>query len=320
MTSSEDLLHQLIAKLESFDKAGFQAAVDDATNSMSIPEVFDLLLAPAQRWVGAQWETGVWNVAQEHLATTITQRAVDNLQSDDAHTNGGPVLVTCAEGEWHTLGLSMVSVGLQSQGYKTVSLSGPLPAGQLLPFLHELAPRCVTVSCQMPGNLPGARRMVATALEAGTPAIVGGSGLTAKRANHLGATGYASEIQGLSQVIEAVQPAVKPIEPLTHQRWAGFEWLDMHIHSLAANLAKATQGLTTEAALEGVWMLRALNAALLCDEPRILRDQSVWQANRSSLGDGPPLPGLIRALRTVISPGPPIVVQTVDEAASDLLD
>lgn len=320
MTSSEVLLARLITSLEGFDRDGFRSTIDAATqNGMAIPEVLDLLIGPAQHWVGAQWESGSWNVAQEHLATAITAQCVDSLSADDVATQEGTVLITCAEGEWHTLGLSIVAAGLRSYGYETVTLGGPLPAGQLLPFLHELAPKCVTVSCQMPGNLPGARRMAATAREAGTAAIVGGSGVTKQRARYLGSSGFAAGIQGLGLAVAAVDPKVTPIEELTHERALGFEWVDLHIHSLAAELASTSRNPNTESALEGVWMLRSLNAALLCDEPSILRDQAMWQTRRSKLGGETSMSDMVSALKTVVSAGPSIVGATLDEGTRDVI-
>jgi methanogenic corrinoid protein MtbC1 len=281
---------------------------------MTIPEVLDLLIAPAQHWVGTQWESGAWNVAQEHLATAIAARTVDALPVADSRTSG-PVLITCAEGEWHTLELSMVSVGLQSQGYETVTVGAPLPSGQLVPLLHELAPLCVTVSCQMPGNLPGARRMAATARGAGTPVVMGGSAITKGRAKHLGANAHARDIRDLSQAIESAQRPVEAIEPLTHGRSTGFEWLDLRIPKLAAQLSDPNKNLSTEAVLDGVWMLRCLSAALLCDEPAILKTQADWQQRRSEVAGNPTASDLLRAVLAVVDSGPPIVVETLTEGA-----
>lgn len=310
----------LIDALDRFDSEGFGAHVDQALRSgMTIPEVLDLLVAPAQHWVGSQWESGDWNVAQEHRATAITSRTIDLLDIAAEPTIPGEILVTCAEGEWHTLGLSMVSQGLRSQGYDTVTLGGPIPSGQLLPLLHELAARCVTVTCQMPGNLPGARRMAATARESGTPVVMGGSAVTAERAILLGANAYARDIRDLARAIESVSVPAAPIGPVTHARSEGFEWIDMRMHSLAAGLSVPDKSLSTESVLDGVWMLRCLSAALLCDDPAIVHDEAGWQQRRSAAAGRPPVSAILQAVLTVVDEGPPIVAETLTQGANEYL-
>lgn len=318
MTAVEAARAALIEALDRFDSEGFGAQVDLALRSgMTIPEVLDLLVAPAQHWVGSQWESGVWNVAQEHRATAITSRTINLLDVAAEPTIAGEILVTCAEGEWHTLGLSMVSQGLRSQGYDTVTLGGPIPSGQLLPFLHEMAPPCVTVTCQMPGNLPGARRMAATARESGTPVVMGGSAVTAERAILLGANAYARDVRDLARAIESVSVPAAPIGPVSHARSEGFEWIDMRMHSLAARLSDPDKTLSTESVLDGVWMLRCLSAALLCDDPSIVQTQADWQQRRSAAAGSPDASALVQAIRSVVDDGPAIVAVTLREGAGD---
>lgn len=320
MTDVQNVRAGLIDAITRFSGDDYKLLLDGAlSNGMAIPEVLDLLVAPTQHWVGDQWECGAWNVAQEHRATALTSRTIDLIDLAREPTHPGEILVTSAEGEWHTLGLSMVSLGLRSQGYRTVTLGGPLPSGQLLTFLHEMAPRCITVTCQMLGNLPGARRMAAAARESGSPVVIGGSAVTAERAILLGANAYARDIRDLPRAIESVRVPATPIGPLSHARAEGFEWLDLRLHTLAARLSDPRESLSTEAVLDGVWMLRCLNAALLCDEPVILQDQAAWQQRRSEAAGSPTPSALIRTILAVVEDGPAIVAATLREGVGDYL-
>lgn len=321
MTGIQNRRAGLIDAVTRLNGDDYKGHLDEAVaNGMTIPEVLDLLVAPTQHWVGNQWECGAWNVAQEHRATAIASRTIDLLDLACESAHPGEILVTSSEGEWHTLGLSMVSLGLRSQGYQTVTLGGPLPSGQLLPFLHEMAPRCITVTCQMLGNLPGARRMAAAARESGSPVVMGGSAVTAERAILLGANGYARDIRDLARAIESVTVPATPIGPLGHARSEGFEWLDMRIPTLAARLSDPSKNLSTESVLDGVWMLRCLSAALLCDEPAILQSQADWQQRRSEAAGNPTAAALVQAILEVIEDGPAIVATTLIEGAADYLN
>ena len=167
----------------------------------------------------------------------------------------------------------------------------------------------------MPGNLPGARRMAATARDAGTPVVMGGSAITTGRAKHLGASAHAPGVRELSQAIESIQMPVGPTEPLAHGRATGFEWIDLRMPKLAAQLSDPNQDLSTDAVLDGVWMLRCLSASLLCDEPAILTSQADWQQRRAATAGSPTAGTLLRAVLAVVDSGPPIVAETLTEGA-----
>ena len=70
------------------------------------------VLAPAQVRVGQLWESGRWSVADEHVATSITEGALSALTHAavprrGAHTRH--VAVVCVEGEWHSLPARMAA-------------------------------------------------------------------------------------------------------------------------------------------------------------------------------------------------------------------
>jgi methanogenic corrinoid protein MtbC1 len=92
----------------------------------SVQDLVQGLLGPAQAEVGRRWEANRWSVADEHAATAITDAVLAALAwRIEAAEDQGHVVVTCAEGEWHSLPARMVAEVLRVHGW----LVGDLPWG-----------------------------------------------------------------------------------------------------------------------------------------------------------------------------------------------
>ncbi|MFG2210091.1 B12-binding domain-containing protein [Streptomyces sp. NPDC048638] len=136
------------------------------------------LVTPAQREVGARWASGEWTVAQEHAATHVSERSVAAAATPDAGSAGsaGDVLVTCSDGEWHTLPARILAEVLRLRGFHVRFLGGHVPAAHLASDLHQNGPDVVALSCTLPMRLPLAHRLVQVCRPAEVPVIAGGSG------------------------------------------------------------------------------------------------------------------------------------------------
>jgi len=151
------------------------------------------LLAPAQQRVGELWQTGAWNVAQEHAATNIVDSALSDIE---LHTHvalvQGAIVVACAEGEWHALPARMLAQQLRHRGWSVTFLGASTPATDLARFLDATAPIAVAISCSIPIFLSGAQRSIEAAHACGCPALVGGAGfgIDDRRSRVLGADGW----------------------------------------------------------------------------------------------------------------------------------
>ena len=70
--------------------------------------------------IGRRWETGSLSVIDEHLASGALQRALSAVTTTIPMPRGAPrCLLAAAEGEDHTLGLSLVELCLAEAGWRT---------------------------------------------------------------------------------------------------------------------------------------------------------------------------------------------------------
>lgn len=97
-------------------------------------EVYVDVLLPALREIGRLWHLGQTNVAEEHLVTSTTQRALAILVNTQppAQPNGKTVVAAAVAGDDHEIGLRAVSDAYELSGWRTLFLGRNMPTGDLV--------------------------------------------------------------------------------------------------------------------------------------------------------------------------------------------
>lgn len=142
----------------------------------SVTDVLLEVIGPAQADVGQLWQSTDLSVADEHAATAISEAVVHLLASSPPGAVEGrpPVVLTCADNEWHTIPALLVAAALRESGWKVVYLGASMPGEHLDGFLRANRPLALAVSCSLPLNLPSIRRQVVVAHALGIPVVAGG--------------------------------------------------------------------------------------------------------------------------------------------------
>ena len=146
-------LHAVLDK----DKKSAEALVQSMIEAGSpLVEIYGVLGA-AQVEVGALWERGVITVSDEHLATSVTlgciTMAADKLRKFRREPKGFAVLLP-AEGEFHSVGLRILSELLRNDGWETEIRD----SGSMVSTFNALAARrrvdLFCLSATMSSNAP----------------------------------------------------------------------------------------------------------------------------------------------------------------------
>jgi methanogenic corrinoid protein MtbC1 len=173
------------------------------------------LLAGVQREVGRRWQDQDWSVADEHAATALADLALAAaaLAFPLGQPTRGPVVVTCAEEEWHILPARMFAEQLRAYGWDVVFLGASTPADHLARYLARQPVVAVGVSCTVPVHLPGARRSIAAAHGVGMPVMAGGAGFgtTPARALAVGADAWAATTEEAHRAASAWSDGPPPL-------------------------------------------------------------------------------------------------------------
>ena len=190
-------VHGLLDLIVARDREAVVEAVVDLARAEGLDPVI-ALLAGVQHEVGRRWQGRDWSVADEHAATALSDLALAAaaLAIPSVESTRGEVVVTCVEEEWHVLPARMFAEQLRAYGWDVLFLGASTPADHLAAYLRRHPVVAVGVSCSIPVNLPGARRSIVAAHEAGVPVMAGGAGFgtTPVRAVAVGADAWATSI------------------------------------------------------------------------------------------------------------------------------
>lgn len=115
------------------------------------------VLAPALYEIGDRWERAEISVAQEHLATAITESVMAELAprlTDDRDPPArGRAVVACSDGELHRVGARMVGDFLEADGWDVLFLGALTPPEHLVALVSEQRAAVVAISASLPDRI-----------------------------------------------------------------------------------------------------------------------------------------------------------------------
>lgn len=160
-----------------------QAAV---AAGVTAAEIFDRVLAPAMHRVGDRWERSELTVADEHLATAISNRVLGSVYESLAvamPVSKERVMIAAVEGDQHVMGLRMIADVLEGSGYETIYLGADTPLDALLALVERHRPAVLALGATAPWSAAMLRQTVLAARAADPAlAIVLGGALAVKAA------------------------------------------------------------------------------------------------------------------------------------------
>jgi MerR family transcriptional regulator, light-induced transcriptional regulator len=158
-----------------------RAVVDEArAEGVDIRALYLHIFQPALREVGRLWQENRITVADEHLATAITQALMAQLYGEmflAAGRGQRTLLAACVDAERHEVGLRMVCDLLEMEGWDTTFLGASVPSDSLAAMVRERRPDAVALSVSLASHVPRLTRAIAAlrgALGQETPVIVVG--------------------------------------------------------------------------------------------------------------------------------------------------
>jgi MerR family transcriptional regulator, light-induced transcriptional regulator len=147
-------LHALLTRRTEEARGAVTAALADG---VAIADIYLEILQPALQEVGHRWAIDEINVAEEHVATAVTQRLLDELSARmrAPPRDGRLAIVACTPGELHALGARMVGDFLEADGWEVLQLGASTPAADLAALSDREQPDAVALSSATAGSLPG---------------------------------------------------------------------------------------------------------------------------------------------------------------------
>ena len=144
-------------------------------------DIYLNVLTPCMITIGELWERNQLTVAEEHLATAITDRLISELspsfEDSAANTSVGTALIGSVEGERHILGARMLADLMRRQGWRVLELGADVPGHDWVKLAIRFHADLVAISVNMLENLPSARMLIGElrAADANVFVLVGGA-------------------------------------------------------------------------------------------------------------------------------------------------
>lgn len=136
-----------------------QTALNDGVD---IRDLYLEVFQPAMHEIGLMWERNQITVAQEHLATAITQSVMAHLYGHVFQRTpvGRTLIATCIGGELHELGIRMVADFFEMEGWDVYYLGANMPAEDVVRLAQEQQADLLAISVTLNSHVPHARRMI----------------------------------------------------------------------------------------------------------------------------------------------------------------
>lgn len=153
----------LAAQLAGDRREALRLVIEEAEKHQLAPESLAReVIRPAQREIGRLWLENRISIAQEHMATAISQVVLAHLyqRAEPAPANGKKILVACVQGELHDFPARLVADALDLAGFSVKFLGADVPTDSLLALLENEAPHLLALSVTMSFNVGALRTCV----------------------------------------------------------------------------------------------------------------------------------------------------------------
>lgn len=137
---------------------------------LDMRELYLEVFQPAMYEVGRLWETNQLTVAQEHLATAMTQRVMAQIHAQIfgrptpgrmvVSAMGRTLVAACVSGEQHELGLRMVSDFFEMEGWGVYYLGANVPARDVVRMVTSQKADLLALSVTTVSNLVNAGELI----------------------------------------------------------------------------------------------------------------------------------------------------------------
>ncbi|MEE2885034.1 MAG: cobalamin-dependent protein [Chloroflexota bacterium] len=157
------LRNQYLAALASSDSSLARYTVEQAqVQGIGILRIYLDILVSSQIDIGEMWHEGKINIAQEHLATTITLDIMNKLsiESTPRKPHGYRAIVTPVEGDNHIIGARMMGDFLKMDGWDVDFMGQPTPPQDLVAYFKNRPSDIVALSVTLTKFLPNVRETI----------------------------------------------------------------------------------------------------------------------------------------------------------------
>lgn len=139
-----------------------QLILDSARNKFSVRDIYFYVLEYSLKEVGHLWEMNIIDVSQEHYFSNVTQQIMSQLYPyiNTKEKNGHSCVSLSVNGEFHNIGIRMVTDFLEADGWNTYYLGSDIPTQNVLRALKDRKADMLVISATMSFNLDSVSSLI----------------------------------------------------------------------------------------------------------------------------------------------------------------
>jgi methanogenic corrinoid protein MtbC1 len=151
----------LMEALLDLDEPRATELLNTAYAQHAVSDVLMDIIAPSMETLGELWHAGEIPIAVEHFATHLCRNyLIRSLEIDPTKEAKGQIITACAPGEWHEIGILILTVLLRHRGWWVTYLGANLSLERFSEVLKHLKPQLVLFSASFPENAEALQGMV----------------------------------------------------------------------------------------------------------------------------------------------------------------
>lgn len=156
-TDVGQLAAELTAALLASDHARAAAVLVEAHGHLTQEHVLLSVVTPALVEIGQRWARDEITIAHEHQASAFLRARLSAMMEQvGASELGGPLVVAaCAPGEWHELGLMMLTFALRRRGVRVMYVGADMPLADLATYADQQGASAIALGLQGDWALAG---------------------------------------------------------------------------------------------------------------------------------------------------------------------
>ena len=173
------LVSELVEATLRLDSGRLEAALDEAFRWSSFEAAMDEIVSPALHRIGAAWEAGELDVADEHAVSQAVMRRLARIHDAGGHPEQpATLLVGLPPGARHEIGALSFAIAARRWGTGVVYLGPDLPVASWLTAIRQTGAKAVALGIPTAADAEPARAVLATVgaeHRGGVALLVGGA-------------------------------------------------------------------------------------------------------------------------------------------------
>jgi len=142
----------LIKQFLDFNFVGVEQAINEALATYPLEAIALELFPRVIRQLEQQWHEGLINLStQRYAITTLHSQLVAMFNAAKSFTRGPKVLLACAPGDQHEIGLLSLALGLRRQGFAVIYLGPSVITAEFSDLIEAVQPQLICFSAATTG-------------------------------------------------------------------------------------------------------------------------------------------------------------------------